>query len=335
MAKKQKPPKQPNKSFPAVLDALFGDEKIQVPLLYRLSDMSETDRGLFDQRWPALSDERRRMIIRHLADIAEENFLVDFSALFMLSLQDLYAPVRVAGLDGLWDSQDLKLVDTILAMVQFDEDEQVRTTAVATLSHYLLMAEWGQVPATITKKIVPILLDQYNHKGDSIAFKKATLETLGIVAEERVQNLIQSAYDSNNHDLQLSAIFAMGNSADRHWMPIVLDEMSSDDSEMRAEAIRAAGLIGSSDAFEKLEGLVYDQDDDVALAAVEALGLIGGEMAAEILQKVLENEELEHLHEAAEEVLEEMDWLSGEFPMLAYDPEEEPDEMFGEDTGED
>ena len=40
-------------------------------------------------------------------------------------------------------------------------------------------------------------------------------------------------------ELQLSALFAMGTSADPRWLPILVDEMESPNSDMRAEAARA------------------------------------------------------------------------------------------------
>ena len=39
----------------------------------------------------------------------------------------------------------------------------------------------------------------------------------------------------------ISAVHAMGRSADPDWLPTIIEEMHSDDSEMRFEAATAAG----------------------------------------------------------------------------------------------
>ena len=109
----------------------------------------------------------------------------------------------------------------------------------------------------------------------------------------------------------MSAVFAMGSSADSRWLPIVIGELQNPASDMRAEAARAAGSIGGSDAVDELANLLGDEDPAVTLAVIEALGQIGGERPAEILQELLGDSDFEDLHELIEEVMEEMDWLGG------------------------
>ena len=66
-------------SFPAVLSALLGGDEVPVHLVYRLSDMSTDDFALFRRDWSEVSEDRRAALVRHMADIAEENYLVDFT----------------------------------------------------------------------------------------------------------------------------------------------------------------------------------------------------------------------------------------------------------------
>jgi HEAT repeat protein len=119
----------------------------------------------------------------------------------------------------------------------------------------------------------------------------------------------------------------MGSNADTRWMPTILQELTSPDPEMRAEAARAAGFIGSSDAVEQLAELTQEDDTDIALVAVTSLGQIGSEEARDILTALLEDDEYEALHEAIEEALEELMWMSHEMELLHAGDEEDDDQV--------
>lgn len=313
------------KPFPAVLDALFFDDPVPISLLFRLSDMSPQEQTLLETRWLEATDERRRVLVRHLADLSEENFVVDFSPVFSFCLGDRYAPVRIAALDGVWDSTNTRLIGPIIALMQQDEDAEVQATAARALAHYILMAEWGELPRKIAAPIVAALLEMYDRPQTAVSVRRAALEALGAADHPRIAAMIRDAYETNQPDMQLSAVFAMGSSADKQWLPVILGEMDSSLAEMRAEAARAAGNIGSGEATPELAQLTMDEDRDVQLAAVIALGQIGSDAAYSVLAELLEDPEFEDLHEAIEEAMEEMSWL-GELDLLSLPEEDEDDE---------
>ena len=145
---------QREQSFPSVLSALFGGDEVPVHLVYRLSDMSKAEFELFQREWLEVSEERRAALVRHMADIAEENYLVDFSPVFAYLFDDNYPSVRMAALDGLWDSTDTHLIRPIIDILQGDSHVGVRAAAARALAHYVLLAEWGQVD---TGAAVPIV----------------------------------------------------------------------------------------------------------------------------------------------------------------------------------
>ena len=96
--------------FTDVVVLLFKEKTIPIQHLYRLSDMDEQQTAEFRQRWSDAADERRQEIARHLADLSEDSYVVNFTPIFASMLLDSYAPVRMAALDGLWDCEDEKLV---------------------------------------------------------------------------------------------------------------------------------------------------------------------------------------------------------------------------------
>jgi HEAT repeat protein len=318
-----------NETYPlsTLLDAIFQDEEVSIPLLYRLSDLSAEDIERFWQRWPDVAAERRRVIARHMADIAEEDYVVDFVPYFKHFLQDETVPVKLAALDGIWDATDTTLVAPIIQMMQTDESVEVRTAAAAALAHYVLMSEWGQLSPHVTPRIVTALLAVYEGEDTAVSVKRAALEAMSPANDPRIPQLIEEAYQSRLPEVRLSAVFAMGSNADTRWMPTILQELTSPDPEMRAEAARAAGFIGSSDAVEQLAELTQEDDTDIALVAVTSLGQIGSEEARDILTALLEDDEYEALHEAIEEALEELMWMSHEMELLHAGDEEDDDQV--------
>jgi hypothetical protein len=298
--------------FSKVMESLKNDEEISIPLLYRFSDMDPEEWEQLETVWPTLADERRRIITRHLADLTEESYHVDFTDFFAMALEDSSPQVRIAALDGLWDSEKAYLIEPIIEMMQNDPDGDVRARAAGSLGHYVVMGEWEMISLDDTAPIVDALLAQLDNPDTKTAVRRAALESLGAAYHPRVPELISDAYDSGKFEMQVSAICAMGNSADKVWTPFVIDEFEHPDAEMRFVAARAAGQIGSSDMVDGLIELLEDEDLEVQLTAVAALGEIGGDMAREALEEI-ENDPYadEALLEAAEDALEELHMMSG------------------------
>jgi HEAT repeat protein len=141
-----------------------------------------------------------------------------------------------------------------------------------------------------------------------------------------VPELITEAYESRRFDMQVSAICAMGNSADKQWTPYIIDELEHPDAEMRFTAARAAGQIGSSDMVSGLITLLEDDDLEVQLMAIASLGEIGGDLAREALEN-LESDPYadDEILEAVDEALEELHMMSGFGDLTILDWEDDDD----------
>lgn len=304
------------KPFAAVLAALFTDEEVPIHHLHRLSDLSAEDFAHFQRQWPTVSEDRRVALARHMADIVEDNYLVDFSPVFAHLFSDPSAAVRAAALDGMWDSEDPDLVLPIIAMLQSDSDLSVRVAAARALAHYILLAEWGQLDPLLAEPVVAALLAEHERPGVAPELQRATLEAVSPAPHPRVAELIDEAYEEGNDDLQLSAIFAMGNTADERWLPVLEAELDSPSADFRAEAARACGMIGDTAIIDALEPLIGDEEMEVGIAAVYAIGQIGGDRAVELLSALLEDPDYEEYYDAIEEALDEIDWMGDEFNFL-------------------
>jgi HEAT repeat protein len=321
--------------FSDILGLLFTSESIPIQHLYRLSDMADEQSAEFRRYWLEASDVRRQEIARHLADLSEDNFIVDFTPIFSSMLIDSHAPVRMAALDGLWDCEDEKLVDPIISIMMEDPMVEVKVAAARSLAHFLMMAEWGQVPGKKVTVIFEALKSLYEDPHIALAIKGAALEAMGPLSHPKVSEYIEESFEGPSPELQRSALFAMGTSADPRWMPLLLDEMESPYPEIRAEAARAAGAIGTSESISQLSELAYDEDEDVARAAVTALSQIGGGQANLVLEGLLADETYSHLHGVVEESLEESVWMEGDlqlFPWSESDFEDNADLTGGDES---
>ncbi len=311
--------------FETVIETIFRQEPVPIHQLYRLSDLTSEQMDTFLKGWGQLDDERRHVIAQHMADIIEENFVVDFSPLFENFFEDNYAPVRIAALEGMWDTPHRRYVRPIMRLMQQDDAVEVRAAAAAALAHYVMMAEWGELPRNVSEPIVTALLEVYDGEETAVSVKRAALEAVAASNHPRIPEMIREAYEHDDVDMQVSAVFAMGNTADARWLPTIMGEFDSPYVDMRAEATRAAGVIGKSDVVPELAVLVTDEAIEVRMAAVYALGQIGGSRPQQILSGILEDPEQEALHELAEEAMEEMMWVEGELNLLDLNFDEDED----------
>ena len=322
-------------SFMEIMDTLFGAEEVKIPQLFRLSDMAADEYDVFTTCWAAASDERRRVIARHMADLTETNFEVEFAPVFKQFLADDSEDVVLAALDGLWDSTNIAVVSPIIRLMQGrNNSAEIRCAAAATLAHYVLLGEWGQVSGSVKERAVDALLAEHKNSDNPLALRRATLESLGASSHDEVPGLIAEAYEDEDRGLQMSAMFAMGNSADPRWLHTIVAEMESPFYDMRAEAARAAGELASSDAISSLADLLYDSEQDVQVAAVEALGKIGGDRATDVLTQVRDDEEMTHLTEAIKQALAGDDLMSA-IDLDLFDDEFDDYELLNEELDHD
>src|SRR4029078_12822353 len=136
--------------------------------------------------------------------------------------------------------------------------------------------------------------------------RRRALESLGALGiDPETEKQISEAYDSGDHGLQCSAIFAMGRSLDPAWLPTILANLDDEDAELRFEAARSAGLLGSPDSLPALLAAAQGEDAEVRHAAISAIAQIGGRGASASLELVAEEAggaDLELIEMALDEV---------------------------------
>ena len=301
------------------------EEMLSVAKLYALSGLDRDELERVRRVWPSVAVDRRQAIVRHLVDISEANFEVDFGSIFRMGLGDDDAEVRAAAIDGLWEDEDVKLIPTLLRLLRGDASEAVRAAAATSLGHFVLAGELDEIPAAKLEHVVETLRDVFDDDSETLDVRRRALEAIGYSSADGVADLIDEAYADDEEPMRISAVFAMGRSADSRWADQALAEVDSPNPEMRYEAARACGELQNPEAVPALAALLDDRDDQVREASVWALGQIGGNEARRLLTGILEDEESD-LREAAEAALDELEFMSGsdlEFPMFDFDAEDD------------
>jgi HEAT repeat protein len=297
-----------------LLEELKSAQMPQQETLYLLSNLDAEDAARVCDVWPNLPVELRQRLVALLMGIAEADFEVDFGTVFRIGLQDADAQVRTTAVEGLWEDQDVRLVPPLIERLQ-DEAMHVRAAAATSLGRFVLLGELGKIRPDPFSRAYEALLAVCQDVNERYEVRRRALESLSYVDTENVVALIHAAYEAPQEKMRVSAVFAMGRSADTRWAPQVKQELFSPNPELRYEAARACGELQLSDTVAELEELTEDVDPEVQEAALWALGQVGGDKARQILHHYCGSDS-EATRTAAEAALEELEFLHGDLSNL-------------------
>jgi HEAT repeat protein len=297
--------------------------------LIALSGLDAASRESFLDVWRTLSIQRRRDIIDMLAELIEDNVEYDFSAVFMAGLFDDDIQVRAESIKALWEYEEEDLIPVLMRLSR-DPEAIVRAEAALGLGRFLMRFELEDRDDTVAHEIEEALRSTIHDVDELVEVRGRALEAVGVRGKDWVHDLIEEAYESGERRFQISAVHAMGRNADLDWMPQVIDEMASDDAEMRFEAATAAGGIADEQLIPHLAELTGDDDAEVQEAAIASLGLIGGAAARSVLHAVASETSDERVLEAVTDALAEADFVEDPLGFKLY-----LDESVADDAAED
>jgi hypothetical protein len=287
---------QPQPTLAETLEALKTGEDgaISATVFYGLSDLSAEDLPQLKLVWDGLDADYRSKVMRRLVDVSEANFELDYRTIGLFGLGDPDAEVRQAAIDVLWEDQSLTLMSRLIDRALRDESADVRASAASALGRFILLGELGDLPERETVRAQDAVISLLNNNKEQVEVRRRALEAIANCSHEMVESAISQAYESTEHPMQVSSLFAMGRSCDNErWSKIVLKELQSTDAEMRFEAARAAGELELSDALPLLARLVEGNDREIKEVAIWSLGEIGGKKAMKILNRLADQAEVE------------------------------------------
>lgn len=325
---------QPNISVEDLLQQLIADETRPTQQeLVIFSDLTRMDLQRVRQRWVEIPVDRRLYVVRTLVEQSRENLQLHLGRLLRLALTDEHSEVRRIAVEGLWEEVSEDLVGPFVQMLYNDPDEEVRAATAAALGAYVLAGELDELDASLSIRAEEALLTVLHSETEPLAVQRRALESIAFSGEVGVRQIIEDAYYSPYEEMRLSALVAMGRSADVRWRGVVRSELESPSAAMRAEAARACGELEARSALDELLLLLMDEEAEVRLAAIFALGRLGGKEAEEALEAVAEGSNDPDEVEAAEEALDEAIFYGDHEAIPLFDePEEDEDEGFDFDN---
>lgn len=296
-------------SIETVITALQDpDHAPSASSLTALNGIAAIELERFTGAFRSLSIQRRRDIIDGLADLAEDNVELSFDPVFLLGLEDPDVQVRAQSIKALWEHEEESLARRLIDLLS-DQEALVRGEAALGLGQFLTRAELDDEDTALTNEIESALRGVYYDESQLVEVRGRALEALGIRSHDWVTEIIDDAYGSGDRRLAISAVHAMGRSADPRWLPTLADEMLSEDSEMRFEAAAAAGELGDEDAVPQLADMTGDEDAEVQEAAIAALGAIGGPAAKSVLQSLATEYDDQRVLDAVSDALMQAEFL--------------------------
>lgn len=310
--------KQLRPDIATTLEALRQGEREDVlpaSIFYGLADLTAPEAAQLLPVWDALSGDYRVRLMQRAAEAAETNLELHYRILGLIGLSDPEAGVRQAAIEVLWEDETLDVMNRLIQLARNDPEERVRAAALSGLGRYILLGELGDLPESETVRAQEIAIELLQNERQPVEIRRRALEAIANCSHEIVPGAIQRAYRSADHEMHVSAVFAMGRTCDDRWEDLVMQELDSEDAEMRYEAARAAGEIELTASVPRLAQLLTEDDREIREIAVWSLGEIGGKEATRILRALLEvaeEEDDEVLVEAVEDALSSASLAGGE-----------------------
>lgn len=298
-----KPP--PEELIPLLQSAdLVSQLVIPAAIVYGLSDVTADEFRALEPAWAGLAPLAKVKILRALNEASEAMFELNFRDIALRVLGDDSGLVRSSAIELLWADESVETMGKLMMMAETDADSAVRISALKHLGRFILLGEYGDIPAELAARAQELTLRLHTDARQSVEIRRRALEALANSSHAAVRELIGAAYEDGNHELKLGAIFAMGRTCNQAWRYPLLDELESADNERVYEAIRACGQIQLSDSVQRIAEFTIEDDHDIQMMAIWSLGEIGGKQAVEILASLGENAEDDGLAKAIDEALD-------------------------------
>ena len=279
----------------ALQEASREDKQTVSPtLVYGLSDLEAGGWGRIEATWQGLPAATRQRVLRALHDSSEAMFELSYRELALRCLGDANARVRETAIELLWTDESEATMRELMRLARHDESPSTRIAALRALAPFILLGEYGDIDAELAIEAQQLALSVCLDDKASLEARRRALEALANSSHPQVPELISQAYAHGNHDLKISAIFAMGRTCSSAWQDILLDELGSTDNETVYEATRACGQIQLAESVEPISELALSDDREIQQTAIWALGEIGGSQAFAILNQLdetIEDEE--------------------------------------------
>src|SRR5215213_1699955 len=230
-------------SFQSVLDALVSDRK-EFPRRYlqEFSDIGPLELKTVLDVWPQVKPSRKLTLLEELRILSDTDTLVSFDDFARALLSDPEPEVRTRAIRLLDECEDPKVVPSYLDMLKNDPDINVRIVAANALHLFVDLGELEEIPENVYHEVENALLASAASE-DDVRVRRAALESLGYSSRPEVATLIESSFHREDPNWQMSALVAMGRSADERWTDDVTRSLVHVNDNIRKAAVQAAGEL--------------------------------------------------------------------------------------------
>ncbi len=269
-------------------------EPFSPQFLQLFSDISPQDLKMVKNIWSKVSRERKSALLIDLEKLMRVDTLVSCDDFGLYALDDDDPTVKSLAIDLLWECSDLNLASRFIKILEEDKDPELSAAAASGLGKFVLLGELEEIPADTAKKILDTLVKKYLSNGDQ-RLKQSILESLGYVSNSQIDGFIKEAIQKPEKDWILSALFAIGRSANTDWSKTVLEKLDDLDPEVQLEAIKAAGELEISEAKEIISEILEGSspEDEIHLQSIWSLSMIGGNDVLKLFNKLYDSSDSE------------------------------------------
>jgi HEAT repeat protein len=295
----------------ASLDQLISDlvdetQPLPVARFPDLSDLDPPQAELLKSAWPKIPTSRRRSLLVEIGQLADLRIEYSFESINRLALDDDDPDIRRIAIENLWECEDTSLALKLLVLLKDDVEHSVRSASATALAPFVYICEVSDSDSDMMREIEEALLNASQNDPD-IYVRLRAIESLGHSSRPEISSLIQRTYDVGDDEHKSAALVAMGRSASKDWLDIIMSELHNPSPELRAQAATAAGQIELRESLPDLIEHLDDVSSEVRLASIWALGQLGGSSATDALSALLESadepDELDLINESLDHAI--------------------------------
>ncbi|MFH1086678.1 MAG: HEAT repeat domain-containing protein [Chloroflexota bacterium] len=273
-------------------------------LLTMFNGLSRFESRCFVAAFNRLSSVRQQALLDAMEAYATQSFEADLVAIYRELLNHPDPAVRGRAVVGLWEDDNVRVLDALMRMLTHDPDVAVRAKVATALGSFVFQAECEELDESRATALRRGLETTVANENEDLEVRRHAVEALGFINDDEVRRIIADAYAHDDERMRVSALFAMGRSADECWTETVLTELGSMSPAVLWEAVRASGEIQIEQAVPPLAELLAESNVEMQKEIAWALGKIGTRAAVRVIETLLESDN-EGRRKVAEDALEE------------------------------
>lgn len=306
-----------------IANLLDNEQPFNPQFLHFFSDISFDNLKSIKIIWPDVDKTRKFNLLKDLELLMEADTLVSCDDFGLFAIEDDDPLIKSQAIHLFWESSDTKLISKFMEFLKNDSHAEVNQAAASALGRFVLLGELGEIPENLADWVQDLLINEYMTT-TNVLTQQRILESLGYSSREKVNQFIKLALEKIEKEWQLSALLAIGRSADRKWGKAVMEKLNDIDPDVQIEAIKAAGELEIASAKDTIIELLSSTEsyEEMHLQAIWALAKIGGSDVIELLENMIEESEDEEEIEILELALESLDLTNG---MPSFDIFDQPE----------